>query len=169
MAFDMTGKTPETGVKPVALETAPNPEAEVNAVQAAENRPVQYVEQGPQKQVELPKVPDATAVMEVRRSKDPLLAEIEETLADKSVLELYNSLSPSRKAVFQATGEKLAKDIFGSIQHRKVNPHVVLKGVRAWLRQVNGVNVWYLEQEAKTKLDSVLELAEQTATNNNVM
>lgn len=168
MAFDISGQTIETVEKPIPKpETVSTPEAEVEAA-GGKQIAVEQKALEPKKETVRPVVPHAVQGAVAASAKDPLLKKIEDTLADESIVELYNALSPEKQTKFKETGELLAKDIKSWIEKGKLVAHILLNRVQAWLRQIVSVNKWYVEQMAKIIVDNVLGLAEE-ATLKNVM
>jgi hypothetical protein len=47
----------------------------------------------------------------------------------------------------------------------KIKVHEVLKMISAWLGMIPNVNVYFLRQEAKIKLDKVLDYADERSKN----
>ncbi len=99
--------------------------------------------------------------------KDPILAEIENILAE-NMNEIYAQLPESKREAFKAEGERVATSIRIMIMSAKIKVHKVLKLITGWLRMIPGVNVYFLKQEAKIKLDKLLDYAEARRNSNSL-
>ncbi|MBI2552830.1 hypothetical protein HYW17_06055 [Candidatus Uhrbacteria bacterium] len=100
----------------------------------------------------LPTVPTAP--------RDPVLAEIEEVLAE-NLQELYRDLPPDLKPSFKAKGEEIARAIREMIDSAKIRAGKILKFVRQWLRMIPGANRFFLEKEAAIKAQKIVTLAKE--------
>ena len=99
--------------------------------------------------------------------KDPLTVDLEHLLAD-DLTDVYLALSDSAKLEFKQKGEEIVFNIKKMIETGKIKARRVLELIRQWLRLVPGINVFFLEQEAKIKADSVLKYAnDQVESKNN--
>jgi hypothetical protein len=122
---------------------------------------------------ESPKEPEEQAVSEpappttpvqavarvMRAPKDRMTAEVEAVLSE-GLEEIYRQLSPDERAAFRRKGEETAKDIQALLLEAKVNVKKVFDAIRDWLKLLSDrANKFYLEQEAKIKMDKLLLLA----------
>ncbi|MEK7496716.1 MAG: hypothetical protein AAB657_02310 [Patescibacteria group bacterium] len=71
---------------------------------------------------------------------------------------VYKNLSPDKKLQFKVLGEQTARKIVGLVSQTKFRLVEVLKLIRDWLFTLPGVNKFFVEQEAKIKLDKILKL-----------
>ena len=91
--------------------------------------------------------------------KDKVLTDLEGILAER-LAEIYNQLPENKRAEFKAKGEEVSTKIRTMIVTAKVKAHQILKMIAGWLGIIPNVNVYFLQQEAKIKLDKVLDYAE---------
>ena len=76
-------------------------------------------------------------------------------------LAVFLSLAAGAREKFKAEGERVAVQIRGMIESKKVQPTKALKPIRTWLKHIPHVNGYFLEQEAKIKVDKVIRLVEE--------
>ena len=95
----------------------------------------------------------ATAVQ-----KDAVTVQVEHIL-EEGLGEMYASLPPDAKAAFRVRGEQISTEIAAMVRTFRVKVSNVLRLIRSWLHTIPGVNKYFLEQEAKLKTDSIIELA----------
>ena len=99
--------------------------------------------------------------------KDPLLTEIENILAE-NLGEIYSQLPEHKREAFRIKGEETASTIHDMITTAKIKVHKILKLVSDWLGMIPAVNVYFLRQEAKIKLDKIMDyVEEQSKTSQN--
>lgn len=87
-----------------------------------------------------------------------LLKKVEDILAS-GLMELYVALPADRKAQFKAGGERVANAVTDLIVHGKASVKKVWKLLSEWLRNLPGVNKYFIQQEIKIKTDQVMFLA----------
>lgn len=104
----------------------------------------------------------AQAVTEAVPEKDPVLTQIEGILAE-NLGEIYSQLPEDKREAFKAKGEEVAGKIHEMVLTAKIKVHKVLKLIGEWLHMIPGVNVYFLQQEAKIKLDKIMDYAEEQA------
>lgn len=107
------------------------------------------------------------AVTEV--AKDPFLAQIENILSE-NIGEIYLQLPEDKREAFKLKGEEIASKIQIMVKGAKIKVHQILNLVSDWLQMIPGVNVYFLRQEAKIKLDKIMDYVEEQSKNsvNNV-
>ncbi len=93
---------------------------------------------------------------------DVVLTGIEDILA-ANLGEIYAQLSTDQRQPFKLKGEQVARAIHTMMVNSKVKSHQILKLIEAWLRMIPGVNVYFLQQEAKIKLDKIMRYLEEQA------
>jgi hypothetical protein len=143
-----------------AFEPSLRPETPPTPEQSSEQPRPSGVEQLPSVNHGLKPVVSATPTTTgptLPKDKDPKLIEIESILAD-GLDQAYLGLSPAKRQEFRAQGEILAHSIQQMLDKGKVNVKKVRDLIIKWLRIIPGVNRYFLEQEAKIKLDRLLEL-----------
>ncbi len=102
-------------------------------------------------------------------SKDPVLTRIEDILAE-NLGELYSQLPEDKREAFKHKGEEVASSIHAMMTTARVKAHQILRLLGDWLHLIPGVNVYFLQQEAKLKLDKVMDYVdEQTKSSQDVM
>jgi hypothetical protein len=94
--------------------------------------------------------------------KDPVLLEIENILS-ANLLEIYNQLPENKREEFKVKGEEVASKIHDMILNAKLKVSKVFKLISDWLKLVPGINVYFLQQEAKIKLDRIAIYAHERA------
>ncbi|MBI5654703.1 hypothetical protein HZC53_03570 [Candidatus Uhrbacteria bacterium] len=95
----------------------------------------------------------------------PILPADEVTISVEKIMEdglgeYFNKLTPEAQLKFKTKGEETAKELAGMVRGFKVKFKRALQILRDWLLCVPGVNKFFLEQEAKIKVDRIIELAE---------
>ncbi len=162
------------GIKPGGLEN-PNLEAlptqEVSSVEADEktyeNLPERkdtfLEEEGKTTEVELTKeiegVPTSAPATPIVQ-KDEVTLEVEKIL-EKDLGEFYAQLPPEAKEKFRKKGEEAATEISGMVRSFKLKFSRALRLVRDWLLTIPGVNRFFLEQQAKLKIDLLEALVDE--------
>lgn len=96
--------------------------------------------------------------------KDAVLGQIENLLAE-NLGEIYQQLPESKREAFKTKGEAVASAIQNMVTTAKVKTHVILKLISDWLSMIPGVNVYFLRQEAKIKLDKIMDFVEEQSNN----
>ena len=104
----------------------------------------------------------AQAAVTAAPEKDPAVVQIESILSE-NLGEIYSQLPEDKREAFRLKGEEIAGAIHQMIKAAKVKAHSVLKLITEWLRLIPGVNVYFLQQEAKIKMDKILDYAEEQA------
>ncbi len=112
-----------------------------------------------QRQIANIKTQIAATVQQAPAPKDQLQTDLERMLSER-MGEIYNQLPDDKKAEFKAKGEEVSVKIRTMIMTAKVKAHQVLKLIAGWLGIIPHVNVYFLQQEAKIKLDAILDYAE---------
>lgn len=101
--------------------------------------------------------------------KEPSLAAIESILAE-NLGEIYSQLPEDKREAFKVKGEQIASTVNVMLKTAKVKVHKVLQLVSDWLGMIPGVNVYFLRQEAKIKLDKIMDYVEdQTKNSGNIV
>lgn len=90
-------------------------------------------------------------------TKSPLLQDIEGVL-EEGLLELYKALSQSQRKQFKIEGERTARAIERMIKKAAVTVMEIIRLIRRWLRLLPGVNIFFIEKEAKIKAERILAL-----------
>lgn len=91
--------------------------------------------------------------------KDEVTIEVEKVL-EEGLGEFYASLPPGAKTVFKKKGEEASSEISKMVQNLQLNFKRALQLVRDWLLTIPKVNKFFLEQEAKIKVDKINLLIE---------
>lgn len=91
--------------------------------------------------------------------KDLVLVALEEALADE-LASVYKALPAERQLTFKEQGERLAIEVRQMMATKKWQPHKILKMLTAWLNLIPQVNVYFLRQIAKIKLDALTDIYE---------
>ena len=104
-------------------------------------------------------VPLPTEKQVIQLKKDKTQLEIESIL-EKDMLDIYNTLPPDAKPMFKKQGEKTALDIAAMIKSGKFNAEQVFEDIDMWLKIIPGTNRHFLEQEAKLRTDQIAAYVE---------
>ncbi len=89
--------------------------------------------------------------------KSPLQQEIENVL-EEGLLPMYQGLTPKQRKQFRGEGERIALVIEKILNKTKVKIIELIRLIRRWLQLLPGVNVFFLEQEAKIKAEKLMAL-----------
>lgn len=95
----------------------------------------------------------------------PAVPADEVTLSVEKIMEdglgsYYTKLTPEAQQKFKVKGEEAAKELAGMVRGLNVKFKRALQILRDWLLCIPGINKFFLEQEAKIKVDRIIELAE---------
>lgn len=91
--------------------------------------------------------------------KDEVVIEVERIL-EEGLGDLYASLPESARPLFKQKGEEAATEISGMVQKLHIELRRALELIRNWLMTIPKVNKFFLEQEAKIKVDLLVQLVE---------
>lgn len=95
------------------------------------------------------------------QAQNQQIKEIEDILQDENVVEAYLAMPPSQRKAFKIAGEETARKINELMGKTKVNVKKIVDLIRKWLSMIPGVNVFFLEQEAKIKTDEIIKTREE--------
>lgn len=87
---------------------------------------------------------------------DPRIIEIEDMLSD-GLEDMFFKLPQNLQQEFKQKGEEAAKKIYMLLQDTKIKIGKIFQIIVNWLKLLPGVNRLFVEQEAKIKLDKILE------------
>ena len=90
-------------------------------------------------------------------AKDAVTLRVEKIL-EEGLGPLYASLPDSAKPKFKQKGEVAANEITGMVRSLRFQAKRALQLIRDWLLTIPGVNKFFLEQEAKIKVDMLAQL-----------
>ena len=91
--------------------------------------------------------------------KDEVTVEVEKVL-EEGLGTFFATLPESAKPKFKQKGEEAATELSGMVRSLKIQVKRALVLIRDWLLTIPGVNKFFLEQEAKIKVDRLIEIAE---------
>lgn len=100
-----------------------------------------------------------TPVQSVVVLKDEVTIEVEKLL-EEGLGDFYATLTPAAKIAFKQKGEIAAVEISTMVRSLHLQVKRALKLIRDWLLTIPSVNRFFLEQEAKIKVDLIQELIE---------
>lgn len=83
--------------------------------------------------------------------------EIDKILSD-GLAEIFLKMSPEQQKEFQAKGEETVKKIAVLLQETKVKVNKIVDLIKKWLKLIPGVNRFFLDQEAKLKVDRIIRM-----------
>lgn len=89
--------------------------------------------------------------------QDPTVLKIEKIL-EGGLADQYAKLSPIAKQEFRIKGEETSIKIKELLQDTHIKVKKILLLIIEWLKILPGLNKFFLEQEAKIKTDSLVEL-----------
>jgi len=95
---------------------------------------------------------------------DEITLEVEKIL-EKGLGEHYAKLGPEDQKKFKLKGEQASKEIADMVRNFQIKMKRALQLLRDWLLCIPGVNKFFLEQEAKIKVDMLVDLAEARREN----
>ena len=98
-------------------------------------------------------------VVPVVVAKDDVTLEVERIL-EEGLGDFYATLPPHAKELFKKKGETASIEISAMVRSLNLKFKRALQLVRDWLLTIPGVNKFFLEQEAKIKVDRLKELVE---------
>ena len=102
-------------------------------------------------------IPEMKAVPEV--AKDETLKKIEEILSSDQG-DIFEGLGELERQTFIVKGEELALALRIDLQQAEVDIEKIDNAIKTWLSMVPGQNEFYIEQQALTKREQLLELRE---------
>lgn len=137
-------------------------EADEKAFESLPEAETEFLEKAPEagpvtKIIEGTPTTSAPATPVVPKDQDTLDVEkiLEEDLGD-----LYGKLPESARPKFKEKGEAAAVEIAAMVRTLKIDFKRALQLIRDWLLTIPGINKFFLEQEAKIKVDKLNELIE---------
>ncbi|MFH1866790.1 MAG: hypothetical protein ABIJ81_01770 [Patescibacteria group bacterium] len=101
--------------------------------------------------------PTKTAPVAAPAPTSALQAEIE-IILQEDLVDLYRQLSQAEQQAFKIKGEVTAFKIEGLMRAVKVKVQEIIKLLIEWLKILPGVNMFFIEQEAKIKAEKILKL-----------
>lgn len=93
--------------------------------------------------------------------RDDLTLKIEHVMED-GLKDAFVSLSPLEQQEFKLKGEQTARAIRNLLGETKIKIKKIFQLLLEWLKLLPGVNRFFLEQEAKIKVDQILAIHKQT-------
>jgi hypothetical protein len=103
--------------------------------------------------------PTTAAALPPAAPKDEITVEVEKILED-GLGEHFSKLKPEEQKIFKQKGEQTSKELAGMVRGLQVKMKRALQLVRDWLLCIPGINKFFLEQEAKIKVDRLVDLVE---------
>jgi hypothetical protein len=142
-------------------------EADERAAEASPELQDQFLEEeSPTTKVEVPErkleqAKSATATPATQPVvKDDLTREVEEVL-EEGLGDVFATLPPPAKLKFKEKGEQAAREIAEMVRTLKVKFRRALELIRDWLLTIPNSNKFFLEQEAKIKVDKIMQIVEE--------
>ena len=133
--------TVEQAGVPEAVET---PEEEGSIERAIE---------GLKKRLRKPKK-GATTIPQVR---DEVTVQVEKIM-EEGLADAYKELTPVQQQEFKIKGEQTANEIRQLLKKTHVQIKKIFRLLLEWLKILPGINIFFLEQEAKIKADKIMAL-----------
>ncbi len=72
--------------------------------------------------------------------------------------EVFLKMDVKRQQEFKKRGEETVKKINTLLDKTKVKASKIIDLIRAWLKFIPGINLFFLEQEAKIKADKIIKI-----------
>ena len=90
---------------------------------------------------------------------------------EQGLEDAFGELTPTQQQEFKLKGEETARKISDLIRQGKTKVKKIFELIFEWLKELPGINRFFLEQEAKIKADKIAKLEESkyetnTSTNN---
>lgn len=104
------------------------------------------------------RVPAQTTLPAPAPQKDPFITQIESIL-EADLTDVFLGMQPEEQRRFIQKGEETAQTIRTLLSAAKINAKKIFQAIAAWLSLIPGVNLFFLEQEAKIKTDRLLHLS----------
>ncbi len=92
--------------------------------------------------------------------RDDLTLKIEHVMED-GLKDAFIALSPLEQQEFKLKGEQTAREIRTLLDETKIKIKKIFELLLQWLKLLPGVNRFFLEQEAKIKVDQILAIHKQ--------
>ena len=92
--------------------------------------------------------------------RDAVVIEVERVL-EEGLGPYYASLPEEARPVFKKKGEEVATEISEMVRTFAFRVARALQLITDWLKTIPGVNAFFLEQEAKIKMDRLMALVEE--------
>ena len=84
-----------------------------------------------------------------------------EQILEAGLKDFYQALPADKKQEFKRTGEKTAHQINLLLNGAKIKIKKVISLIKDWLKIIPGLNIFFLEQEAKIKADEIIKLKDK--------
>ncbi|KKR20470.1 MAG: hypothetical protein UT48_C0017G0012 [Parcubacteria group bacterium GW2011_GWE2_39_37] len=81
-----------------------------------------------------------------------------EKIMEEGMADIYVNLSPEKKNEFKTVGERTAYQVNILLSETKVKVKKVIELIINWLKIIPGVNAFFLEKEAKIKVEEMIRL-----------
>ncbi len=72
--------------------------------------------------------------------------------------EVFLKMDAKRQQEFKKRGEETVKKINTLLDKTKVKASKIIDLIKAWLKLIPGINLFFLEQEAKIKADKIIKI-----------
>jgi len=111
----------------------------------------------PREKSRVSSVPLASPVPDWQRQR---MTAIDNILAD-GLNEIFLKMNPDQQQEFKKKGEVTTAKINELLNKTKVKIRKIIELIKNWLKLIPGVNVFFLEQEAKIKADKILRIKDK--------
>lgn len=89
--------------------------------------------------------------------RDEMTLEIEQVL-EEGLGDAFRALTPVQQQEFKIKGEQVAYDIRHMFTQQRLKVRTLLRTILEWLKLLPGINRFFLQQEAKIKVDKLVAL-----------
>jgi|GEM_PF-1217842 len=80
-----------------------------------------------------------------------------ERVMEDGLAGIYQAMPPDKQQEFRMAGERTAREINAVLQAAKIKVNKIINLIRKWLSLIQGVNLYFLEKEAKRKADEIVK------------
>lgn len=87
-------------------------------------------------------------------------AQIDDILAD-GLNDVFLKMTTSQQAEFKKKGEETVTKINKLLNQARIKVNKIISLIRKWLQLIPGINIFFLEQEAKLKADKIVSLKDK--------
>jgi len=94
---------------------------------------------------------------QIPQVKNEMTVQIERIM-EEGLADAYKELTPVQKQEFKIKGEETAWKIQGLLKQTHIKIKEIFKLILEWLKMLPGINRFFLEQEAKIKVDKIISL-----------
>ncbi|MFA6194405.1 MAG: hypothetical protein WC719_01490 [Patescibacteria group bacterium] len=138
------------------------PSRQAEKIASPENR-VESIPAAPEKAPETLRAGEAAPVAPrpvtpVALSYQEQRAQAIDAVLSEGLNEVFLKMDAKRQQEFKKSGEETVKRINTLLDKTKIKASKIIDLIRAWLKLIPGINLFFLEQEAKIKADKIIRI-----------